>query len=351
MATFFAILAFFFAIVSLAYLQLPTFLLMLGYRWFYHYKLKRWIFRILALISFTLFLFFTQTALIIILVSIPLAFLLIMSLLNANPKVYIALREHEVLKLKEHVHLENIEVLGYVDEADNAICYPLLELVKPRHLLNDTFMKKPLFVSYCMACRSAMVYNPVVDNLRLHFEVLGVYRRNMVMSDLETGTIWQQGTGEAVYGKLKGKQLVYLPYQMMTINEWLKLYPNSLIAAEADTVRDGLFSKDRLMKMMKITERLVAPGQTDLSGLPLREQVYGVVVNGYSKAYPITELNKTESTFSDKIGPVEVLINYNKSTNFIEVKDVSSGETLTAQSHWWFGWKEFHPKTEIWKFE
>lgn len=345
----FFLLTIFCAMIAAAYLQLPTFLLALGYKWFHQYKIKRCLFRVSAVFFFVLFLYAHPSVWLIVVAAVPALFFLVFSLFNANPKVYIALNSTQIIKEKSNRYTDETEILGYTDEAGNAIAYPLQDLVKPRHLLNDTFMDKPLFVSYCMACRSAMVYNPVVNGRRLHFEVLGVFRRNMVMTDVETGTVWQQGTGEAVYGKLKGSQLEYLPYQQMRIKDWLLLYPVSLIAYESETVRNGIFSKERLMRMMRITERMVAPGKTDLKGLPLREQVFGVQAGDYAKAYPVSELMKINWRFKDYIGENEVMVDYNKSSNRIIITDAASGRQLVAQSHWWFGWKEFHPDTDIWK--
>jgi hypothetical protein len=338
------------AIISAAYLQLPTFVLAMGYRWFHNYKIKRWIFRILSILFSVLFVTSTNSTTIIIIGLIPILFFLIFSLVNANPKVYISLSDNQILKLKETDYSLETEVLGYENEQGNAICYPLYEMIKPRHILNDTFQSKPILVSYCMACRSAMVYNPIIDGQRLHFDVLGVYRRNMVMMDRETGTVWQQGTGEAIFGKQKGTLLEILPYQQTTLQEWMTQYPNSFIAQESKEVKNGIFSKERLMKMMKVTESLVAPGKTNLEGLPLRETIFGIEINDFSKAYPVTELKK-RNHFTDKLGDTEITISYNPNTNFFNATFTDTGKIIPAQSHWWFGWKEFHPNTEIWKAE
>jgi len=336
------------AIISAAYLQLPTFVLALGYRWFHNYKIKRWIFRLLSIMFCVIFVSSVHSITLIIIGLIPILFFLIFSFVNANPKVFISLSDNQILKLKETDYPSETEVLGFDDEQGNPICYPLYEMIKPRHILNDTFHNKPILVSYCMACRSAMVYNPIVKSQRLNFDVLGVYRRNMVMMDRETGTVWQQGTGEAIYGTLKGLQLEILPYQQTTLSDWLKQYPNSFVAKESKEVKDGIFSKERLMKMMKVTESLVTPGKTNLEGLPLRETIFGIELNGVSKAYPVTELKK-RNNFTDKLGNIDITISYNPQTNFLTVKLTDTGKIIPAQSHWWFGWKEFHPNTEIWK--
>jgi hypothetical protein len=207
-----SILSVILAIVSALYLQLPTFILSLDYGWSHNYPLKRWIFRILALAAFLLFINTVPTTWTLLAVGIPFAFFWIFSLFNANPNLFIALTDSQIIKQKDRIYSDDTEVVGYIDDNGNAICYPVYEMVMPRHLLNDIFCEKPLFISFCAACRSTMIYNPVIDGQRLTFEVLGVHRRNMIIRDLQTGTVWQQGTGSAMYGKLKGKQLEFYPY-------------------------------------------------------------------------------------------------------------------------------------------
>lgn len=335
------------AIISAAYLQLPTFLLGLGYKWFHNYKSKRWLMRLVALILYLIFLFRNPSLSLILFTSIPFLFFWLFSLFNANPKIYIALSENQILKQKDFVYSKETEILGFIDSKEQSIAYPILEMIKPRHLLNDVFNNNPILVSYCMACRSAMVYNPIVNGVHLTFDVLGVYRRNMVMVDRETGTIWQQATGEAVCGKLKGIKLEILPYQITNLESWLNLKPESFIAVESNLVKDGIFSKERLMKMMKITEKLVAPGLTNLDGLPLREKVFGIEIEVYSRAYPVSELIK-ENNFKDKIGETILEINYSPTNNIIKIVNKNNNQIIASQSHWWFGWKEFHPNTTIW---
>jgi hypothetical protein len=336
------------AIICAAYLQLPTFVLALGYRWFLHYKTKRWVLRLLSVLLGAIFVISTNSLTFFIIGLIPILFFLIFSLFNATPNVYISLSGNQILKEKVSGYPSETEVLGFYNEQGNAICYPLYEMIQPRHILNDTFLGKPVLVSYCMACRSAMVYNPIINGRRLNFDVIGVYRRNMVMMDKETGTVWQQGTGEAMIGILKGAELEILPYQLTTLSEWVKQYPNTFIARESEEVKDGIFSKERLMKMMKITESLIAPGKTSLDGLPLRETIFGIALNGLSKAYPVTELKK-KTHFTDQLGDTSITITYNPQTNFLTATVSGTKEIIPAQSHWWFGWKEFHPNTEIWK--
>ena len=349
MTLIFGILCLTLSFVIAFYLQLPTFFLALGYSWSHNYPAKRWIFRILALATYLLFINTAPTLFTLFSVSIPFAFFWVFSLFNANPNVFIALDDKQIIKQKDRIYSGNTEIVGYTDNNGNSICYPIDEMIMPRHILNDNFNGNPLLVSYCAGCRSTMLYNPVVDGQRLVFEVVGVYRRNMIIRDLQTGTIWQQGTGKAMFGKLKGKQLEFYYYQQTTLTDWIKQFPNTFIAKESDNIRKSLFPKGLLFKALKkVTGRFVAPGKTDLSGLPLREKVWGLQLNGQSKAYPISELKKIKE-FTDNLGGVGIVIKYNPDTNQIDGKNKTTNEQLKFQNHWWFGWKEFHPNTEIWK--
>ena len=343
------ILSLLLSMISALYLQLPTFILPLGYGWSHNYPMKRWIFRILALSSFLLFIYFDPPLWAILTIAIPFAFFWIFSLFNANSNLFIALNEDQIVKQKDLVYPGDTAVVGFVNENGNAVCYPVYEMVMPRHLLNDIFFEKPLFISFCAACRSTMIYNPVVDGQRLSFEVLGVHRRNMIIRDLQTGTVWQQGTGEAMYGKLKGKRLEFYPYQQSTLNDWMNQYPNTFIAKESDKVRKSFVPKEKLMKVLKkVTNKFIAPGKTDLAGLAPREKVWGLELNGHSKAYPVSELMQI-TEISDSLGGVEIQIQYDPDTNQINGSKTMGNEVLKFQNHWWFGWKEFHPDTEIWK--
>ena len=106
-----------------------------------------------------------------------------------------------------------------------------------------------------------------------------------------------------------------------------------------------------ILKLLKITDILISPGKTHLGeSLPLPESIWGVEIEKFSKAYPLSELKKT-TTFTDKIGTYTVQITYHPESGLIEGINVATGKKLVFQNHWWFGWKEFHPETEIWKYK
>lgn len=343
-----AIATLLFSFAAAAYLQIPTFVLALGYGWSHAFGPKRWVLRAAALAAFVAFLSSAPPAWAIGATAVPSAFFWVFSLLNANPNIFRALDAEHIVKRRAPVGDGAQLVVGLCAEGIPAVCYPLESMVIPRHVLNDSVGERPVLISFCAACRSSLVYDRVVAGRVLSFEVIGVRRRNMILRDRETGTIWQQGTGEAVYGALRGRQLEMLPAQQMSQDDWLSCHPDSLIAAEAPGAPRGLIPKDRLLKMLEVTKTLMVPGYTGLDGLGLRETVWGVTVGDRSKAYPVSQLRRV-SSFGDRVGSTDIEIRYNLATNHIEGWERPTGKRLVLQSHWWLGWKEFHPDTEVWE--
>src|SRR5690606_21876880 len=110
------------SVLTALYLQLPTFILGLGYGWSHNYPTKRWILRILALLVFVSFVTQTSSSGLIIGIGLPFLFFWIFSLFNANPNLFVALEEKDIIKQKEKVYPDRTEVVGYVDNQGNAIC-------------------------------------------------------------------------------------------------------------------------------------------------------------------------------------------------------------------------------------
>ena len=58
-----------------------------------------------------------------------------------------------------------------------------------------------------MVCNTGVSLTPTIDNRVHHFIVGGIYDGLFMMKDLETGTLWNHITGEAMHGPLAGRRL------------------------------------------------------------------------------------------------------------------------------------------------
>lgn len=240
------------------------------------------------------------------------------------------------------------QVIG-VQVGETAVAYPIEEIVMPRHIVHDTIEGTPILVSYCALCRTALIFRAEVEGERLYFKVAGVWRRNMIMIDDQTGSIWQQATGECLHGEYEGQSLELLSGENSVWRSWQKKHPDSEYANEFTEARRGLMSRKRMLAGLKsVPLKAGVPGMTDLTGLPKRETVFGITVNGRSKAYPLSEL-EPEMRFRDRVGGEVLRLEYDAGAEYLSALKDESGEPLIVEKHWWLGWKEFHPETEIWR--
>jgi len=126
------------------------------------------------------------------------------------------------------------------------------------------------------------------------------------MRDEETGSWWQQVTGEAIQGPLKGQRLLPVFHDELTFALWKRekpegrvLRPNEQIAQAGKYVPANW--EERMIKVPVATS--VAIDKT----LELRTLVIGVTVNGVAKAYPFDALVK-QNLVLDKVGGVPIFI-------------------------------------------
>lgn len=240
------------------------------------------------------------------------------------------------------------QVIAHDEEEGPPLAWPLETMVIPHHLVNDLMGQRPVLVSWCHACRSGLLWDPVVDGQRLTFEVAGVYRRNLVMQDRETGSIWQQAAGRAIAGPLAGRQLAFIASQQVTWEGWRTVHGDAQLALPPDPAPRGLLPMSRLRHALTLTNRLTLPGQYRSDDrVPPRVAVIGVEVDGAAYAFPLAELQSARRV-TQRIGSREVELTAEPGTGFVHVRDVTSGETLPHEKHWWLGWREFHPFTNVW---
>ncbi len=232
------------------------------------------------------------------------------------------------------------------------VAYPLEEIVLPRHIINDTVNGRPLLVTYCALCRSGLLFDPVVNGEALTFAVSGVWRRNMIMLDTKTYSLWQQGTGECIYGPYKGTTLSLYGSEQITWKSWKEAHPDTVLGVEPPDIPQAPFQYSLLHRLIHFTTNLVTvPGRSRrLHERNPREIVYGIQINDSSKAYPRSELEKrSQTTFTDSIGSTEITLEYDKENTILRAWQNDPPNQLIVEQHWWLGWVEFHQDTEIYR--
>jgi hypothetical protein len=230
-----------------------------------------------------------------------------------------------------------------------------------------------------------VVWQSVVNGQPLKFRLAGINNQNFIMKDEESGSWWQQITGQAIQGPMKGESLVPVEADELTFGTWKRENPNGRVlrpdeGLKAEKKYEPLDWESQVAKM-----RVTTTAQLD-NVLPPRELIVGVVVNGKAKAYPFSAIQK-QSPILDTAGGRDILVLLaddgksvrvfernvgGKRLEFLrkpesnELVDAETGSTwdftgnaisgdlagsqlvkLSGIKDYWFDWRTYNPDTEL----
>jgi len=203
------------------------------------------------------------------------------------------------------------------------------------------------------------------------------------MRDEETGSWWQQVSGECIAGPLKGRLLNPLTHDEVSFAVWKREQPEGKVLQPDERVKSKYAPANWEERMEK------APVVTPISaGDPLtpRALVIGIQIGKASKAYPLSKI-QANAPVSDTVGgvPVVILVNEDKKSvrvferladgNVLEFSAKPNSSQLIdagTESLWdftgkavsgplaghqlrqvkmlsdyWFDWKIYHPDTAV----
>ena len=217
----------------------------------------------------------------------------------------------------------------------------------------------------------------------LNFYLAGINNQNFLMRDKETGTWWQQITGKAIFGPLKGTVLELAPNDELSFGLWKSESPGGQVLAPVAKYKKEYDSKWEA-EVEKLPVVISFPG-TELKS---RDVVVGLELSGESKAYPVDTIFK-QSPVQDRLGGNPILVLggpdgksvrafvsrldgeeaefFRKSgtTDFLLVDAINGSEwnfkgcavsgpsmgkclpALPAIKDYWFDWRNYHPDTLI----
>ena len=79
-----------------------------------------------------------------------------------------------------------------------------------------------------------------IDGRTLQFRLIGINNQNFLMEDVETGSWWQQISGEAISGPLAGRRLTPVLHDEVTFGLWRADHPATRVLA----LRGGRVEQD-----------------------------------------------------------------------------------------------------------
>ena len=205
-------------------------------------------------------------------------------------------------------------IIGVVIDGQ-AKAYPI-QLIGYHHQVMDTIGKTPVMITYCTVCRSGRVYSPIVNGKLESFRLVGMDHFNAVFEDFTTKSWWQQATGTAIAGPLKGYQLKEFPSTQLTWDAWLREYPESLVMKPDTIFMDNYFKLedyDRGTMLSSLVRR-------DTDSWEPKSWIVGVKNNFSSKAYDWNELVQ-KRIIQDSVDRLPILLTIEKDSTSFHVYD------------------------------
>jgi hypothetical protein len=233
------------------------------------------------------------------------------------------------------------------------------------------------------------VWKTTVGGRQLHFQLAGINNQNFIMRDRETGSWWQQVTGEAIQGPLKGQRLETVFHDELTFGLWKREAPGGrVLRPNEEIAKAGKYAPANWEAGM--TKRPVTTSFAFDKSIEPRTLIVGVEINHVSKAYPFAVIAKQQLILDDVGGvPIFVLVGEDmKSVRSFErtvdgrtleffIKPNSqplaivdaetgsewdfSGEAISGQmkgkhltkvpvlNDYWFDWQTYHPRTMVYE--
>ncbi len=158
---------------------------------------------------------------------------------------------------------------------------------------------QPWMLTFCNACNTGMLFNPVVDGQLLHFRRRGAYDGLLLIWDEETDSYWQHITGRCMHGASRDQQLETLTTtRQMSALEAGALHSNTLLLTSPLSPEQEHIS--RAMEKMRanpdrVEEQITSTIGREDTRRPRFELGLGIWTHGISRFFPLVLLHTTNN--------------------------------------------------------
>ena len=225
-----------------------------------------------------------------------------------------------------------------------------------------------------------------IDGRALTFHLAGINNQNFLMRDEETGSFWQQITGQAVSGPLKGRNLTLVHCDELAFATWKAENRDGLVLRPVAKFAGDYEAKDWEKRIGK------APTVVDTMGTghAPREVMLGIEIRGANRAFPLARV-LAQKLVQDRVGDEPVILvvgadgisvrafsarsregapapDYFRTVDAAKTDaalfvDSASGANWNFQGcangqclkrldmikDYWFDWRLYHPRTTVYK--
>jgi hypothetical protein len=276
--------------------------------------------------------------------------------------------------------------------------YPIQILIW-HEIVNDELAGRPVVVTFCPLCNTALSFDRRVAGEVRRFGVSGYLRESdLVMFDYETHTLWQQITAEGIVGADAGVRLRFLPSHIVSFADARATYPEAPVLSR-ETGHARRYGENPYSGYDRIDSPVIFAASTEDDRLPPKARVLTVDLGGEAAAFPFdtlaerrvvhaevggqrivafwqpgtaTAIDAPQIAEARSVGAATAFIPY-LDGRFVEfeardgrIYDVATGsrwnvlglavegplegkrlESVVSGNHLWFSWAVFKPDTRI----
>lgn len=216
-----------------------------------------------------------------------------------------------------------------VEEGDEAKAYPL-QILMWHEIVNDLVGGRPLAVTFCPLCNTALAFDRRLDGSLLDFGTTGRLRHSdLVMYDRQTESWWQQATGEGIVGLYAGRRLEFVSAPVVSWEDFKSTHPEGHVLSRR-TGYDRPYGENPYTRYDDAKGSPIASffqGRRD-DRLPAMARVVAVSLGGEDVAYPFTLLRERPA-INDKVGAVPVAVFWKSGTaSALDSRRISEGRDV-----------------------
>lgn len=251
-----------------------------------------------------------------------------------------AIDEPQFEQISSYKHSDSIQAIVLRDN-DTVKVYPY-NILTWHEIVNDTVDGRPVAITFCPLCGSAIVYDRTLPDGFTTFGVSGALAEsNMVMYDRSSETLWQQSTGKALAGKHFGRSLELVKFQLLTIGEVKAKYPNAKILSE-NTGHRRDYARNPYSGYEDSEDFIFSPSNNDQRYFS-KTIFVAFDINGTPVAVPWLELKNGQTYETLAKGET---IRLSKSDNELTITK-ENGQEVPFYFEMWFSWAVQHQEKGI----
>ncbi len=255
--------------------------------------------------------------------------------------------EPKFMTVREATFLKTDDVGLLLTISGDTRFYPF-RILNWHEIVNDTVGGKEVAITYCPLCATAIVYDRTISRGISEFGVSGfLYQSNLLMYDRLTDSLWNQAAGQAVVGPLTGEKLKAVRSDIVRFSTVQEQHPTAQILS-TDTGHRRDYSRDPYEGYERDSDTYFPVRKKTDTRSHAKDIVYGILVNGAAKAYPLSALQKT-GEFTDNVGDVPIVVSHDVTTQAVTFRNIETSEEIIPLYGFWFSWVAQHPETELYR--